>query len=207
MPRRTHQNSTLPSARQVSTQIHRPSYSSDPNFTVMLAVFGQFLDHDITATALNQGDLVFKFNLVNSSMSMLGQDGEPIDCCDSSKPLHPECFSVDIGPGDPNYEKYNITCMNFIRSAPAPTGRFGPRQQLNQATAFIDGSVVYGATDKRVQSLRSSNCHYFLYELGSGINYQFNQIQMVYFECSTQQTIEHYCQFQQIQQMVAMKLK
>lgn len=54
-PRRTHQNETLPSARKISTQVHRPSYSSDPNFTVMLAVFGQFLDHDITATALNQG--------------------------------------------------------------------------------------------------------------------------------------------------------
>lgn len=49
--------------------------------------------------------------------------------------------------------------MNFIRSAPAPTGRFGPREQLNQATAFIDGSVVYGATDKRIQTLRSSNSH------------------------------------------------
>ncbi|KAG4075552.1 hypothetical protein HA402_003377 [Bradysia odoriphaga] len=138
-PRRTSDNGTLPSARQISTKIHRPSYSSDPNFTVMLAVFGQFLDHDITATALNQG-----------------QDGAPIDCCDPTKPVHPECFPVEIGPDDPNFIKYNVTCMNFIRSAPAPTGHFGPREQLNQATAFIDGSVVYGATDKRTQSLRSN---------------------------------------------------
>lgn len=58
-PRRTHENETLPSARKISTKIHRPSYSSDPNFTVMLAVFGQFLDHDITATALNQGFSTF----------------------------------------------------------------------------------------------------------------------------------------------------
>lgn len=48
-------NVSLPSARLISIGVHRPSYSSDPNFTVMLAVFGQFLDHDITATALNQG--------------------------------------------------------------------------------------------------------------------------------------------------------
>lgn len=54
-PRQSHTGRPLPSAREVSLTIHRPSYSIDPHFTVMLAVYGQFLDHDITATALNQG--------------------------------------------------------------------------------------------------------------------------------------------------------
>lgn len=54
-PRRTRTNEPLPSSRMISLGVHRPSYSTDPHFTVMLAVFGQFLDHDITATALNQG--------------------------------------------------------------------------------------------------------------------------------------------------------
>lgn len=104
----------------------------------MLAVFGQFLDHDLTATALNQG-----------------QDNEPLDCCDDSGELHTECFPVELGPGDPNYDVYNITCMNFVRSAPAPIGRFGPRQQLNQVSAYIDGSVIYGSTANKVASLRT----------------------------------------------------
>uniref|UniRef100_A0A182QP98 Uncharacterized protein n=1 Tax=Anopheles farauti TaxID=69004 RepID=A0A182QP98_9DIPT len=137
-PRSSVDGSELPSARQVSLDVHRPSYHSDPNFTVMLAVWGQFLDHDITSTALNQG--------VN---------GKPIECCDPGQPQHPECFPVPLGPGDPYYHQYNVTCMNFVRSVPAPTGHFGPRQQLNQATAFIDGSVVYGSDDERMRTLRT----------------------------------------------------
>ncbi|XP_058057184.1 chorion peroxidase isoform X2 [Anopheles bellator] len=137
-PRVARDGAELPSARHVSLDIHRPSYHNDPSFSVMLAVWGQFLDHDITSTALNQG--------VN---------GKPIECCDPGQPQHPECFPVPIGPGDPYFHQYNVTCMNFVRSVPAPTGSFGPREQLNQATAFIDGSVVYGSDLERMKSLRS----------------------------------------------------
>ncbi|XP_053658081.1 chorion peroxidase [Anopheles marshallii] len=139
-PRTSIAGTELPSARQISLEIHRPSYHSDPNFSVMLAVWGQFLDHDITSTALNQG-----------------VDGKPIECCDPGQPQHPECFPVPLGPGDPYYQQYNVTCMNFVRSVPAPTGHFGPRQQLNQATAFIDGSVVYGSDGERMKALRASD--------------------------------------------------
>jgi peroxidase len=136
-PRCARDGSDLPSARDVSVTIHRPSYFTDKHFTVMLAVWGQFLDHDITATALNQG-----------------QDGAPIDCC-TSQVMHPECFTVPLAKGDPYFDDYNVTCMNFLRSVPAPNNRLGPREQLNQASNFIDGSVVYGSTDEKVMQLRS----------------------------------------------------
>lgn len=120
-PRSSNTNNPLPSARNISLSVHRPSYSIDPHFTVMVAVFGQFLDHDMTATALNQGP-----------------DNEPIDCCTEEGELHAECFPVRLSTGDPNFDRYNITCMNFVRSAPAPTETFGPRQQLNQVSAYIE---------------------------------------------------------------------
>jgi peroxidase len=53
-PRCATDGTELSSAREVSITVHRPSYYTDPHFSVMLAVWGQFLDHDITATASNQ---------------------------------------------------------------------------------------------------------------------------------------------------------
>ncbi|XP_077300740.1 peroxidasin homolog cardinal [Arctopsyche grandis] len=141
-PRVASDGSNLPSARQVSIQVHRPEYREDPEFTVVLAVWGQFLDHDITATALSQG-----------------ANGGAISCCEIFESAgllsHPECFPVKLEPGDPNYDKYNVTCMEFVRSAPAPSCTLGPREQLNQASAYIDGSTVYGPYDNLTISLRS----------------------------------------------------
>ncbi|KAM3960851.1 peroxidasin homolog cardinal [Aphomia sociella] len=136
-PRTGSDGTTLPSARDVSVTVHRPSYAQDTSFTVMLAVWGQFIDHDVTATALSKG--------ANSSS---------LSCCDNNQGPHPECFPVQLDKGDPFYQYYNLTCMEFVRSASAPTCHFGPREQMNQATAFLDGSTVYGYTEQRATRLR-----------------------------------------------------
>lgn len=110
-------NLPLPSPLQVSKRVHRPLYRKDPQFTVMLAVWGQFFDHDITATALSRA-----------------KDDIPIQCCTGND--HPECFAVlDMSSSE-------VVCMEFVRSAPAPSCCLGTREQLNQATAYIDGSMV-----------------------------------------------------------------
>ncbi|XP_050346823.1 peroxidase isoform X2 [Nymphalis io] len=137
-PRQGNNGTRLPSARDVSVTVHRPSYAHDSSFTVMLAVWGQFIDHDITATALSKGE--------NSSS---------ISCCNSGDVVHPECFPVQLDPEDPFYQDYNVTCMEFVRSAPAPTCRFGQREQLNQASAFLDGSTVYSFTETKTNQLRA----------------------------------------------------
>lgn len=118
----------LPSPLVVSKRVHRPLYRKDPQFTVMLAVWGQFLDHDITATAVGRAE-----------------NGIPIQCCTGAwqekfeeSTDHPECLPVFEKPA-PDEE---MVCMEFIRSAPAPSCCLGTREQMNQATAYIDGSMV-----------------------------------------------------------------
>lgn len=53
-----------------------------------------------------------------------GENSSTISCC-NSETAHPECFPVKLDKEDPFYQDYNVTCMEFVRSAPAPTCRFG----------------------------------------------------------------------------------
>ncbi|CAG9828281.1 unnamed protein product [Diabrotica balteata] len=95
-------------------------------------------DHDITATALSQ-----KAN------------GSTISCCDYNVFTSPECFPVRLDEEDP-FREYNVSCIEFVRSAPAPTCCLGSREQLNQVTSFIDGSVIYSADEDFAKKLRDS---------------------------------------------------
>lgn len=137
-PRMGKSGQKLPSARTVSLLVHRPYYREDPKFTVMLAVWGQFLDHDITSTALGSS---FK--------------GSTISCCAAKEMSHPECFPVVLDRADPYYDDYNISCIEFVRSSPAPTCCLGPREQINQVSSFIDASMVYSSDADVVANLRS----------------------------------------------------
>lgn len=137
-PRVAKDKHPLPSARTVSLEVHRPYYKNDNKFSVVLAVWGQFIDHDMTATALSQN-----------------KNGTSISCCLDNNTVHPECFPVTLDSFDP-YNRYNISCIEFVRSAPAPTCCLGWREQLNQVTSFIDGSAIYGVDEELVKKLRTN---------------------------------------------------
>ncbi len=73
-----------------------------------------------------------------------------LDCraCDSSQTVHPECWPIPVPKNDPYFPALNTSsgrphCIAFTRSLPGQQ-RLGPREQLNQNTAFIDASMVYG---------------------------------------------------------------
>lgn len=135
---------SLPSARLVSTTLIRTeSITQDEEITHMVMQWGQFLDHDLD----------------HAIPSTTAESWEGLDCkksCDYSPP----CFPMEVPHGDSRV--WNRRCMDFIRSsAICGSGvtsvffnKIQPREQINQLTAFIDGSQVYGFTTNRSILLR-----------------------------------------------------
>lgn len=58
-------------------------------------------------------------------LKYLGHKGASISCCDPkvlNDPalLHPECMPISVPDDDPFYGPLNVTCLDFVRSAPVP---------------------------------------------------------------------------------------
>ncbi|XP_012259672.2 peroxidasin-like [Athalia rosae] len=131
--------SNTPSARDVSLKIHSDGTDQPhPYLMAIAALFGQFIAHDLSHTP--------KVEL---------PDGGKIKCCDVDyEHFHPECFPIKV------QERSEIKCMEYVRSAPHPGNtnegcKLGPRQQINQATSYLDLSQLYGISEETTRELRS----------------------------------------------------
>uniref|UniRef100_A0A0M3INE4 Chorion peroxidase n=1 Tax=Ascaris lumbricoides TaxID=6252 RepID=A0A0M3INE4_ASCLU len=96
-------------------------------------------------------------DLVHIGSTQLSQGSKqiPLPCC-SSETLHPECLPVIVDADDPRYGGF-LSCMPYARTtvAPRPFCALGPREQANQATSYLDASVIYGSTPNRGNILRT----------------------------------------------------
>ena len=136
----------LPSARLVSERVVTTSPQLDPWRSLSVMQWGQFLNHDMISTAA--------FTLEN---------GGGLRCCTRdnkmpAEPVHPlACNPIPVPENDPFYRQFGRTCMNQVRSLPAPFENCvaGPTGQLNQVTHHLDMSTVYGSSDADVNRLRS----------------------------------------------------
>lgn len=124
----------LPSARQVSYKIHYESPDTrHPHLMALTAFFAQFIAHDLSHTP-----------------RMELPDGTRLKCCQVEYSFfHPECFPIKTD--DP------VGCMEYSRSAPHPgTCKLGQRQQINQASSYLDGSMIYGSSEELADTLRTA---------------------------------------------------
>ena len=118
-----------PSPRAISNAICAQT-TAEPNphgLTDFVWQWGQFIDHDIDLTG-------------------------------TSTPL--ESFDIDVPTGDPWFDPFATGAGTIVvnRSAwdrTTGTGPDNPRQQINQITAWIDASNVYGSDVVRAAELRT----------------------------------------------------
>lgn len=83
--------------------------------------FGQFIVHDISKTSVL-----------------------PTDQCIGCTEIPGRCFPIRVEPFDPRFGcQQPPCCLSFTRSSPVCGSN--PRIRLNENTAYIDGSHVYGS--------------------------------------------------------------
>jgi len=98
--------------------------------------WGQFVDHDL--------DLAVEFD---------GVECDLVNCVCTD-----QCAPVQVPKDDQMFgvgTARNGSCLPFVRTVPACGEEYEPRQQVNELTHYIDGSMVYGSTASRAAFLRT----------------------------------------------------
>nr|CAD2170986.1 unnamed protein product [Meloidogyne enterolobii] len=150
---------SLPNVRLLSNLLFREPKAIKLNFPPTTA--NSLIAH---WSALIHTDLVH----IGSSQ-LITEHGENrlIPCCALENGLgapdieqhlfHPECYSINLSIDDPKFRGL-INCFDYSRTLPSPRSEncsLGLREQLNQATSFLDASFLYGSLDEQTNSLRS----------------------------------------------------
>ncbi|XP_076365683.1 chorion peroxidase-like isoform X2 [Tachypleus tridentatus] len=136
-PRISRSRTSLPSARLLSNALIQHHDRPHSRASVMLMQWGQFLDHDMTHSAVTTG-----FN------------GSKLRCCGVSPTFqHPSCFPIVIPHDDIFYSRYNVSCMEFARSSPSPHHGCG-LGRLRETSFKFKKSILPQGTVKELEECR-----------------------------------------------------
>ncbi|EFA05698.1 chorion peroxidase isoform X1 [Tribolium castaneum] len=154
-PRRSIFGHKLPSAREISTRIHRDKNFEVPTVSLMFMQWGQLIDHDLVSTVKSRS-----FNgTVPRCCRRGGQALLPPEL------THPSCLPIEVSPDDWFLSSFGLRCIEFIRSAPSTRidCDLGWREQINQVTSYLDASPIYGSdieTSDSMRVFRKGKLHY-----------------------------------------------
>ncbi|CAH8500469.1 unnamed protein product [Schistosoma turkestanicum] len=138
-------NTNSSSTDQAINYMDKKLFDEDDQFSGMLMQWGQFLDHDLDFTPVDASTSRFSDGLG----------------CNETCINDPPCFPILVPPDDPRIKH---RCIGFARSSATCgsgstsilLGKPRYREQLNQITAFIDASNVYGSDDFENSQLRET---------------------------------------------------
>ncbi|KAF0313952.1 Peroxidasin-like protein [Amphibalanus amphitrite] len=168
----------LPSARSLSGRLAHPGHNRHEFVTALMAVWAEFVHHDLvhiasgapvlasrraaptramppgsalTAALTSQAAHIAFQPPTQTGVIQVGRlcrltsDGGATSCCrDGAR--EPHCLPI-LSPGH---------CQEYVRSLSSlQMGcHLGPREQMNLATSFLDGSGLYGTTKQSAHRLR-----------------------------------------------------
>ena len=79
------------------------------------------------------------------------------ECCSDDSVFDPptpesQCRAIDVTK-DGFFKRHGVKCLKFVRSKGKLNA--GVRQQINEATAFLDASNIYGNSKEKGSELRA----------------------------------------------------